>query len=208
MVAMTPDTSSASRPTISVRIRWVIGLTVFAMACFAVMGWLFDRPFHDGAGNRLVLYAGWHDGEFAVLACLLGGLALGTALVLLIAPPVSRIRSNALFVLVQLVLLAAGTVLLLFWILVLFFAMLGAGMGAMDSVTAPNGQRVLLDRSIGDQDIVSVWVPDSPNMYVEAPNSGFPTETNIETKDCSLNADVRPWILTCQGFDVILAGTH
>ena len=82
----------------------------------------------------------------------------------LIGPPVTRIRNNAVFVLVQLLLIAAGAVLFLFWVVVLIFALVGAGMGAMDPVTARDGQRVLLDRSVRDQDIMSVWVPHSVAM--------------------------------------------
>lgn len=203
---MTAETASVPRRTISVRMRWVIGLAVLAITCFAVMGWLSGRPFHDGAGHRLVFYAGWHEGDFAALACALGGLAMGTALVMLIGPPVTRIRNNAVFVLVQLLLFAAGALLFLFWVVVLIFALAGAGLGAMDPVTARDGQRVLLDRSVRDQDIMSVWVPHSRAMYVELPNSGFPTEGYIATKDCSLTTEVTPWILSCQDVDLILDG--
>ena len=50
---MTTDTAPAMRRTLPERLRWVIGLLVFAAACYAVFGWLYDRELRDSSGNSL-----------------------------------------------------------------------------------------------------------------------------------------------------------
>lgn len=171
---MTVDTAFVPKGTISGRLRWIIGLLVFAAACYAIFGWLFDRTIQDAAGNRLIFYLGWHEGEFAALAFVLGGLAIGAVLLLLIGPLVAQIRSTAVFVVVQLLLFAVGVVLLLIWAVACFVIMIGAGMGSMDPVIAPDGRQVLLDRSAAHGGIVSVWVPHSRFMYAELPQQQLP----------------------------------
>lgn len=201
---MTAETASAPLRTISVRMRWVIGLLAFAAACYGIVGCLYDRTIHDAAGNRLIFYLGWQDGDFAALAFVLGGLAASTVLLLLIGPPVARIRNNAVFAVVQLLLCAVGVVLFLIWAVACLFMMIGAGMGSMDPVIAPDGQRVLLDRNVSGGEIDSVWVPHSRFMYAELANSSFPTEKYVQTEDCALEAHTKPWVLSCQGIEVVL----
>ncbi|RAX48169.1 hypothetical protein DQ353_16405 [Arthrobacter sp. AQ5-05] len=201
---MTADTASVTRRALSERLRWVIGLLVFAAACYAVFGWLYDRELRDASGNRLVFYLGWQDGEFAALAFVLGGLAVGAVLLLLGGPLVARIRNTAVFVIVQLLLFAVGTVLFLFWAVACLVIMMGAGMGSMDLVTATDGKRVLLERSVVDGDITAVWVPHSWFMYAELPDSGFPIGKYLLSEDCTLEPSPEPWVLTCQGIEVVL----
>jgi len=201
---MIADTASATRRTVPERMRWVVGMLVFAAVCYAVFGWLYDRELRDASGNRLVFYLGWQDGEFAALAFVLGGLAIGAVLLLLVGPPVARIRNTAVFVIVQLLLFAVGLVLFLFWALACLVIMMGAGMGSMDPVTAPDGKQVLLERSVADGDITSVWVPHSRFMYAELSDSSFPTETFVESEDCALETNSEPWVLSCQGIEMVL----
>ena len=152
----------------------------------------------------LVFCLGWQDGEIAALAFVLGGLAAGMVLLLLIGPPVARIRNNAVFVIVQLLLFAVGVVRFLFWAVACLVVMMGAGTGSMEPVTAPDGKRVLLDRSVADGDILSVWVPHSRFMYAERPDSGFPAGRYIQNEDYALETSSEPWVLTCQGIEVAL----
>ena len=201
---MTADTAAATRRRLPERLRWVIGLLVFAAVCYGVFGWLHDRELRDAAGNRLVFYLGWQDGGFAALAFVLGGLAVGTALLLLVGPPVARIRNTAVFVIVQLLLFAVGLVLFLFWAVVCLLILMGAGMGSMDPVTAPDGKRVLLERSAVDGDITAVWVLHSRFMYAELPDSSFPTERYVQSEDCTLETDSEPWVLSCRGIRMVL----
>ncbi len=201
---MTADTALATRRRLPERLQWVIGLLVFAAACYAVFGWLYDREIHDAAGNRLVFYLGWQDGEFAALAFVVGELAMGAVLLLLVGPPVARIRNTAVFVIVQLLLFAVGLVLFLFWAGACLLIMMGAGMGSMDPVTAPDGKRVLLDRSMADGDITAVWVPHSRFMYAELPDSSFPAERYVQSEVCALETNSEPWVLSCQGIEMVL----
>lgn len=201
---MTTETAPAPRRTMSERLRWVIGLLAFAAICYTVFGWLYDRELRDAAGNRLVFYLGWQDGEFAALAFVLGGLAVGTVLLLLVGPPVARIHNTAVFVVVQLLLFAVGIVLFMIWAVACLHIMMGAGMGSMDPVTATDGKRVLLDRSAVDGDILSIWVPHSRFMYAELPDSSFRTGKYVQSDDCTLKTDSEPWVLSCQGIRVLL----
>ncbi len=86
---MTVEAALATRRTMPKRLRWVVGLLVFATACYALFAWLFDRQIHDAAGKRLVFFVGWQDAGFAALAFVLGGLAVGAVLLLLIGPLVA-----------------------------------------------------------------------------------------------------------------------
>ncbi len=94
--------------------------------------------------------------------------------------------------------------LLLFWAVACLVIMVGTGMGSMSPVTAPDGKRVLLDRSAFDGDIVSVWVPHSRFMYAELPNSSFLTGKYVQTDECTLETGSRPWLLSCQGIRMVV----
>lgn len=204
---MTAHTAPATRRPLPARPRWVIGLLAFAAACYAVFGWLYDREIYDAAGSRLIFYFGWQDGEFAALAFVLGGLAVGTVLVLLIGPSVERIRNTTVFVIVQLVLFAVGLVLFLIWAVACLLIMMGAGMGAMDPVTAPDGQRELVERSVDDGEVDALWVPRSKFVYAQVPLRQVPTDRLVKAEECTLDTGTKPWVVTCHGIHMAVEGT-
>ncbi|QXQ11016.1 hypothetical protein [Paeniglutamicibacter sp. Y32M11] len=80
------------RRPFSVRVRWGCGLLVFAASCYAIFGWLLSGSFHDAAGNQLLFYAGFHEGHISVLSFVLGGLATGALVLLLLGPYIWRLN--------------------------------------------------------------------------------------------------------------------
>lgn len=209
MGPVTTEPATAQRRTLSVRMWWAIGLLAFAAGCYAIFGWLWDAPFHDEAGNQLVFYAGVQEGHFVVLGFVLGGLAVGTALLMFICPVLWRLdlRHWVWDTLVTLVAGLLGFLLFLAWLAASHVVLLASLMNPLVPVTAPDGQRVLMEHSGFDGDLLGIWVPHSRFMYVEVPNSSHRIGGNRRSADCTLNAEARPWILTCQGNDLVLDGT-